>query len=122
MSEEFSQAAQDLTTKLPGWEAHEDEMAELQTFLKSGAMRHPKFGSRLEILANVVTGNALATKTVTQRMADAGRARTTTGQSGRQVVPNVSERIRNAKSTNEAILEAAKAAEAALFEQGLLSE
>ena len=94
-------------------------MSALLDFLRSGALTHPRFGSKAEVLYRAVTGNAAAVRTATQRMAEAGRQRVTTGQSGRATISNVHERVRSAKSTHEAFEIAKQAAIADLERQGI---
>lgn len=107
---EWDTQAQQLSERQPGWEAHEDDMLAMNEFLTSGKLKHPVYGSKLEILLNLVTGGAAATQRAIQRMSDAGRQRTTTGQPSRTTVPNIHDRVRAAKTNNDAFDVAAAAA------------
>jgi len=99
---EWDGLAQDLSQRQPGWEAHEDDMLEIYDFLQSPKLKHPVYGSKLDLLLNLVTGNAAATQRAIQRMSDAGRSRTTTGQPSRTTIPNISDRVRKAPDTRSA--------------------
>lgn len=99
---EFDELAEELAETAPGWEAHEDEMSELLSFLTSSRLRDRRWGSKLALLHNLVTGQAHAAVTLARRTADAARARTGTGQPGRSVAPNLSDQIRKAPTTNDA--------------------
>lgn len=116
---EYARHAEDLTETAPGWEEYEGDMDKLLTFLQGNEMHHPKFGSKLGLLYNMVTGNAAAVKTAVTRMSQAGKSRTTSGQVGRTTVSNIDERVRKAPTTREAFQEAAKWAEAELERQGI---
>lgn len=107
---EWDTLTSQLSERAPGWEAHEDDMLALLDFLQSPALKHPTFGSKVDILFNLATGNAAATQQALQRMSDAGRRRTLTGQSARTAVPNVTERVLKAPSKAAAWQEAARAA------------
>lgn len=101
-NEQYQALAAQLSDMLPGWEAHETDMSDLLGWIKSPALTHPRFGSKLELLYHAVTRNAAAVRTATQRMTDASRARSTTGQSGRSSAPNITDRVRKAATTREA--------------------
>ena len=104
----YAELADQLTEAAPGWEEHEDDMNTLLDFLRSDTMTHRKFGSKLKLLHNIVTGNAAAVSEATRRMGDAARARTTSGQSGRASTSNIEDRVLKAKTTQDAWNEAAK--------------
>lgn len=101
--EEYEDLAVELSEKAPGWEDREDEMNDLLNFLQSDKMRHKKFGSKLDLLYNVVTGNASAIAEATKRMSGAARSRTlsSSGGAGRSSSPNTKERIKKAKTPQE---------------------
>ena len=98
----YDELAEELTATAPGWEAHEDEMAELLDFLRGTEMRSRRWGSKLQLLHGLVTGNASATRYAVRRMGDAARNRTVTGVPGRSTAPNIAERVRGAKTDQEA--------------------
>jgi hypothetical protein len=91
-----------LTESAPGWEEHEDDMNELLAWIRSPALSHKTYGDKLAFLFNAVTGGAAAKAAALERMAAAGRQRSTTGQSGRAMATNVTERVRTARTTREA--------------------
>jgi hypothetical protein len=107
---EWMGMAAQLSERQPGWEVHEDDMLGILNFLQSDDLKHPVYGSKLDLLLNLVTGNASATQRAIQRMSDAGRQRTTTGAPSRTTVPNIADRVRKAPTTNDAWREAAQAA------------
>jgi hypothetical protein len=107
---EWESLASQLSERQPGWEVHEDDMLGMLNFFQSSKLKHPVYGSKLDLLLNLVTGNAAATQRAITRMSDAGRSRTTTGVPGRTTVPNIADRVRKAPSNNDAWAEAAKAA------------
>jgi len=115
---EYEELASELTERAPGWEEREDEMMELLDFLQGPSMRHKKFGSKLELLYNLVTGNASAILEATKRMGQAAKNRIVSGTTNRQTVPNYDERIRKAKTNQEAWAIAAKMAEEQLEREG----
>lgn len=116
---EYDQHAATLADRAPGWEEHEDDMDELLKFLENPAQQaHPKYGSKLDILYGVVTGNASAIKEATRRMGQAARARTVTGQTSRTTIPNVEERVKSAKNLTDAFDAAAEYAVNEMKRQG----
>lgn len=116
--EEYSALAEEMDQQAPGWEQHEDEMLALYEFLQGDAMRHRRFGSKLQLLYNLVTGNAQAMRGALQRQADAAKARTTSGQPGRSSGLSLADRIRQAKTDQEAWELAAQEAKASLGRSG----
>lgn len=107
---QFDDLAEQLSTEMPGWEEHEDEIDELLTFLQSDAITHRTFGSKLKLLAQMVMGNGAAVSEAARRMSEAGRNRTVTGQPGRSITDNFTDRIRKAPTDQEAWKLAADAA------------
>jgi hypothetical protein len=101
-SREFESLADSLSQRVPEWQEHEDTMSELDDFLKSDKLTHPVFGSKLDILYNVVTKNTAATQEAVRRMSAAGRNRTVTGRSESSTTPNITERVKKAPSMQEA--------------------
>lgn len=99
-AEQYETLAQQLSEAVPGWEEHEDDMGELHAFLQSDQMTHKRFGSKLRLLYDVVTKNAVAMQTAVKRIGGAGKNRTTSGQQVR-TIDNTDDRIRKAP-TNEA--------------------
>jgi len=101
-SAEYEDLAAELTETAPGWEEHEDDMSEMLSFLQGPALRSRRWGSKLQLLHNLVTGNASATREAVRRMGDAARNRTTTGQPGRSTTTNIADRVRGAKTDQDA--------------------
>ena len=99
---EYDDLAAELTEAAPGWEQHEDDMVDLLEFLESSRMRDRRWGSKLELLHRLVTGDARATVGAIRRIGDAARARSVTGQSGRSTGPNIADRVRQARTNTEA--------------------
>lgn len=101
--DQYEEMAAALSEKAPGWEDHEDEMEELLNFLESDKMHHKRFGSKLDILYAIVTGNATAIAEASRRMSGAARSRTpaSSGGAGRTSGPNTEERIKKAKTPQE---------------------
>jgi len=116
---EYDRLAGDLAATAPGWEEHEQTMHELLAYLKSPALTHPTFGSKLALLHGVVTKDARARVAAAESMGAAARNRTTTGQSGRSVTPNITEQVLKAKRGDD-IQIAADAAIAELKAKGVL--
>jgi hypothetical protein len=94
----------------PGWEArHGKDMRELDAFLGSDQVEHPRFGNRYEILHRVVNPDINRVDAV-RSMQNAGRNRLSTGRSGRQSTPDPTEAIVKARTNSEAFRLAAEAA------------
>jgi hypothetical protein len=101
----------------PGWEAKEDEMVEVLEFLKSPALTHPKWGRKHDLLYRMAQGaeaeDAAVQKTI-EKTAEKVRSRSVTSRGGeRATAPNIHERIRDRKLSNDQawalIVEQAKA-------------
>src|SRR5262245_42891106 len=107
---EWDTLAAQLSETTPGWEAHEDDMLAVLEFLQSPKLKHPVYGSKLNLLLGLVTGNAAATQQAIQRMSQAGRQRVGMGQTSRTSVPNITDRVRKAPNNREAWRLAAEAA------------
>lgn len=112
--QEWDTLAAQLNERQPGWEAHEDDMLAMYEFLQSPKLKHPVYGSKLDLLLNLVTSNASAAQQAIQRMSQAGRQRVGTGQPSRTSVSNITDRVRKAPTTRDAWKEAAQAAIAQL--------
>ena len=97
---EYQQLAEQLSEAAPGWETHEPDMIELLDYLQGDKFTHPRFGSKLALLHNLVTGQAVAT--AARRMGEAAKSRAPTGTSGRTVESNLEERIRTAPNNRAA--------------------
>lgn len=117
--DQYQELAEELSEKVPGWEEHEEEMLELLDFIKSDKMRHKRFGSKLNLLHGIVTGNASAISEATRRMAESAKNRTVSGGISRSSAPNYEDRIRKAKTNQEAFKIAAQEAENFMRSEGL---
>lgn len=105
---EWDELAQQLP---PGWEEHEDEMAEVLTFLESPALRHPTLGNKLQLLYRLATGEAQATTNAIERMGRASQNRVTgRGGAGQRVEHNLTDRIMKTRSIRDAVQLAGRAA------------
>ena len=91
-----------LSEKYPGWEAHEDEMDGIMAFMESRKLTHPKYGSKLELLYKLASGDGAAIAEATNRMSNAARNRVNTGVVNRASIPNIEDRVRKAPNTKEA--------------------
>ena len=118
----FDAAMTDLSGKHPGWEAHEDEMTSVFSWLSNGPLMHPKYGNRLEALYTLTQllngNNGSATAEAARRMSAAAKNRTTTGRATGPATPNYNEQVRKASTPREAFAIAAKAAEEMLASGG----
>ena len=114
----------DLAQQLPpGWEEHEDEMADVLTFLESPALRHPVWGSKLQLLHRLATGDAQATTNAIERMGAAAQNRVTgRGGAGQRVEQNLTDRIMKTRSIRDAVQLAGRAAMEKLEGQGVRFE
>jgi hypothetical protein len=111
---EWDALAEELSSVAPGWEEHQEDMTDLLQFLQGPAMRHAKYGSKHQLLYNLVTGNAAATAQVTKRMQQAATNRPVSGVTTGRTVGNFQDRIRQARSSQDAFRLAAQAAEQAV--------
>ena len=110
VEQEWDKLADELSQQAPGWEEHENEMTELYDFLQSQKLSHPKFGSKHQLLYNLVTSNAAATAQVAKRMTQAAKNRPASGISTGKTASNLSDRIKQAKTSQDAFRLAAQAA------------
>jgi len=112
----YSEMEAALSEASPGWEEHEDEMAERITFLKNaltgvGPLRHPRFGTVLEQMYQLSSGPARATATAANRMRRAVLNRTATSQQRRSPGgPDTRQLIKEAGSMQDKIAIALRAA------------
>lgn len=117
---QYTDLAGKLTAAAPGWEEHETDMNEMIGFLRSPALSHPRFGSKLELLHRMVrpdTGTARVAAIRT--MGEAAKNAARTGQPGRSTISNVPDRVRKATTTREAMAIAAEEAERELRASGV---
>lgn len=116
---EFDSLAEQLSQKAPGWEAHEDDMDSLLNFLQSPNMTDRRWGSKLELLYQLVAGPGQATADAARRMASAARFRHPAGQPMATPMPDVKEQVLKPKNNQEAWDAAAKFAIAKLAKEGI---
>ncbi len=111
LEQEWDRLAEELTESAPGWEEHEPEMAQLLDFMQGPQMRHPKYGSKHQLLYNLVNSNAAATAQVAKRMNAAVKNRPASGITTGRTTTNFADRIKQAKTSQDAFRLAAQAAE-----------
>ena len=117
--QEYDALATQLSEKTPGWEAHEDDMDGLLTFLQSPKMTDRRWGSKLELLHKVVSGDGQATAEAARRMGQAVRSRAPAGSPMASPTPNIAEQVRKPKNSQDAWQIAANHAVAELARQGI---
>src|SRR5207249_679461 len=91
---DYEKLAEELSGKVPDWQAHEEEMTEVLQFIASDKLTHPVWGSKLDLLHNIVTKNSAATQEAIRRMSNAGRQRTVTGRAETQTQTNLPEIVK----------------------------
>ncbi len=99
---EYEDHVAKLSERYPGWEAHEEEMDRIMEFMESPKLNHPVYGSKMELLYKLATGNGAAIAEAATRMGSAARNRVNSGVINRQSMPNISDRVRKAPTMNEA--------------------
>lgn len=105
----------ELDREHPGWEVrYGKDMQELDQFLSGDQLKHPRFGSRYQILHRAVNPDISRVDALRSSQA-AGRNRLSTGRAGRQSAPDMTEAIIKAKNSDAFRL----ASEAAARELGL---
>jgi len=102
LHQEYSKLESELTEKHPDWVTHESTMDEIRDWWQSGSLTHPKFGNKLEWLYKMATEQQSSVTEAAKRMRQAAKNRSSVGQTPSYTAPNVSERIRQAKSDEEA--------------------
>lgn len=96
--------------KYPGWEeSFRPQMDEIQKFLSSEQLHHPKFGNKFELMLRLVNPDAARSDAI-RAMGEAARRRTGVSRGGRGGEPNIAEQVRKAESSADAFKLAAKAA------------
>jgi len=105
---EYDRHAEELSGQIPHWQEHEDTMAEINAFLLSPAMSHPKFGNKLQLLYNAATANAQSMAKATQRMADAVKNRSTQARNGSRPPVDIGKTVAGAKTSDDAFKLAAQ--------------
>ena len=94
--------------KYPGWEEnHRTDLEELDKFLASDRLTHPKFGNKYEVYYKLINPDAARSEAI-EAMQNAAKRRTSFSRSGRGSVPNSSEQVRKAQSNRDAFMLAAK--------------
>jgi hypothetical protein len=84
----------ELDTEFPGWEEqYGADMQELDRFLASEALTHPKFGSKYSVYLKLLNPSAAKVEAI-RGMQQAGRNRVGTGRVGRPAATNVIDQIR----------------------------
>jgi hypothetical protein len=96
---EYDKYAEELSETAPEWEDKEEEMTDLLHFLNGSEMNHRKYGNKLSLLYNVVTGNAAAISQATKRMVAGVKNKNTNGNRNvARTSPNLAERIKKASN------------------------
>jgi hypothetical protein len=96
---EYDKYAEELSETAPEWEDKEEEMTDLLHFLNGSEMNHKKYGNKLSLLYNVVTGNAAAISQATKRMVAGVKNKNTNGnRNTTRTSPNLAERIKKANN------------------------
>lgn len=106
--QEYERIAAALSEKMPGWEQHEEEMNSLLAFFQSNRLSDRQWGSKLELLLRLVTGDGQATAEAARRLAQAARSRVSVGQPTATPVPNIAEQVRKPRNMQDAWDVAAK--------------
>ena len=104
--QELDTAEREMDEKYPGWDEHKDAITDIVQWIQEGPLTHPRYGNKYEAAYKfwqLQSGNngALMAETA-RRMGDVARSRTTSGTVQRQAAPNHDERIRKAKTREEA--------------------
>lgn len=77
---QYEEAESKFAEKHPGWESREEEMSDLLAFMQSPKQYvHPVYGSKHELLWNLLNGNASAIKQATERVNQVPKNKTPTG-------------------------------------------
>lgn len=116
---EYDDAAQQLGERAPGWEAHEEDMSSLLSFLQSPKLTDRRFGNKLELLHKLVSGDGQATAEAARRMGQTVRSRIVAGSPTATPAVNIAEQVRKPKNNQDAWGIAAKYAVGELARQGV---
>lgn len=117
--QEYESLASQLSEKAPGWEAHEDDMNGLLSFLQSDKMSDRRWGSKLDLLHKLVSGDGQATAEAARRMGQAARSRNPAGAPMATPQTNIAEQVRKPKNMHDAWDIAAKHALSEMARQGI---
>jgi hypothetical protein len=94
----------------PGWEGrYGNDMKELDAFLASDELTHPKWGNKYQLLYRLANSDHARVDAV-RSIGEAARNRQTTGRPGRQSQPDPTQDILKAKTNSDAFRLAAEAA------------
>lgn len=108
----------ELSEKVPGWEAYEDDMEDLLGFLQSGETHSRRWGNKAVLLFNMVNDGAATAKAVA-RIGQAGKNRVSTGHTGQSTATNWDEIIKKEKNPQKRWALLTRKAEADLTRQGI---
>jgi len=117
--EKFTQLEAQLDQKFPGWQQHESDMTNLLAFLQSNKIEDRRWGNKLELLLNLVSGNGQSVSQAVDRINQAGKNRIPTSSHGSRKPVNTSERILKARTSREATELAMEEAEKTLAKDGI---
>lgn len=111
---ERDRLAAEMDKRHPDWRSVQGEMADLYNFLKQalngGSLESPKFGSAQQILYNVIAGDRGATTAAASRMRDAAVNASSQSQSPSSQSVDVGKLIREAKTPDDKMRIAFRAA------------
>lgn len=77
---EWDKHANDLANIAPGWEEREDAMGNIHDFMKSDALHHPVYGSKIKMLYDLATAQAASLKQAQQRVQSAKKNKVSSSQ------------------------------------------
>lgn len=99
-----------MDSQYPGWEArYSQDMQDLDAFLASGSLKHPRWGSKKELLYKLANPDHARVDAV-RSIGQAARSRVGTGRTAPQTQPDPTKDILAAKTNSDAFRLAAEAA------------
>ena len=116
---EYEDMVTQLSERAPGWEAHEEDMSGLLSFLQSPKMSDRRWGNKLELLHKMVSGDGHATAEAARRMGQAVKSRSVAGAPMAAPSVNISEQVKKPKNMQDAWAIGAKYAMSELARQGI---
>lgn len=100
-AEQYHRAEAAFAERTPGWEAHQDDMVDVLTYLKSPALDHPRWGPKHDLLFRLTQGDKAEQRAVEgalEKTAQAVKHRSITAKpAGRGTVSNLQDRIEDRK-------------------------
>jgi len=117
--QEYEQAVEQLSERAPGWEAHEEDMSGLLSFLQSSKLSDRRWGNKLELLHKLVSGDGQAAATAARRMGEAVKSRSVAGSPVASPTFNIADQVKKPKNSQDAWSVAAKFAMSEMARQGI---